>query len=330
MFSPTQIQSFVTAVEEGTLSAAARKLGVTQPAVSQHLAQLEKAAGEALIVRTRHGVRTTRAGEIMLAHGTAILSEMARISEGLDALRGKVSGVLTVSTNMVFNQTLMMPIFMDLQREHPDLRLILRPTDTFLDVETDGIDIAVRAGSTGEGSGVVRRVAALETALVASPDYLSKIGHPAGPEDLVRHHYIQYKKDADQTHLDLEIGGELVPVPITPAFDAQDPNLVMHALESGIGYARLPRFMVAEALESGALAELLPATPPGPKPIFLVQAAHTVETRRNALFRAKLFGEIDRGAYMSLSATARQELQEAEDDLTPCDRVPRQSATAGL
>lgn len=317
MYNPVQIRSFVTAIHEGSLSAAARKLGLTQPAVSQHLNQLERSAGQVLVVRSRNGVRATQAGDVVLRHGQRVLQELTRMSEHLDDLRGEVTGRLSVSTNMLFNQTLLVPLLGNLKRDYPKLVLNTLPTDDFVDVEADGIDIAIRTGQPGNGSGVVRRVAELEMVLIAAPDYLVKEGTPASVQDLAALHYIQYREDPDQSHLDMMVEGQAHAVKITPAFDAQNPNLILHAVHSGLGFARVPRFMAFDALQTGDLIEILPKTPPINKPIFLVQAAHTVEAPRNVLFRKRLFAQIDQSPFMDLTRSAHAEMKNAKTGLDP-------------
>lgn len=317
MYNPVQIRSFVTAINEGSLSAAARKLGLTQPAVSQHLSQLERSAGQTLVVRSRNGVRATEAGNVVLRHGRLVLQEFTRMKENLDSLRGDVTGRMSVSTNMLFNQTLLVPILGGLKRDYPKLILDTQPTDDFVDVEADGIDIALRSGRPGDGSGVVRRIATLETVLVASPAYLKEHGTPKSPEDLVHLNYIQYREDPDQSHLDMMINGQPCPVQIKPAFDAQNPNLILHAVNNGLGFARIPRFMAHPAFEARELTEILPETPPVAKPIYLVQTPHTIDAPRNILFRMRLFEQIERSPFMGLTRSARDELKNAVSGLDP-------------
>ena len=317
MFSPTQIRSFVTALEEGTLSAAARKLGLTQPAVSQHLMLLEREAGQDLVIRTRKGVQATQAGEVMQRHGQKILAEMETIHERLYALKGEVSGRLTVTTNKLFGQTLFLPITTAIKFGHPRLKLVIKASDDLLDLEADGIDMAVRSGVPGQGAGLVRRIAQLEMVLAASPAYLDRVGRPSGPGDLARLSYIQYNEAPHQTHIVLSRGADVQEVPVTPACDAQDPNFVFHAIESGLGFARVPRFVVEEGVTAGKMEVLVPDMAPAPKPIFLIQTAATVETGRNALFRRLLFAQIEERPFMALSASARAELKTAAHGLDP-------------
>lgn len=313
MLSPTQIQSFVTAIAEGSISSAARKLGLTQPAVSQHLSALEAATGQTLVTRSSRGVQTTAAGDIVLQHGRQILREFTDLQDNLDLYAGEVSGTITVSTNVMLNRLIMLPIFARVVTDFPRLTLRLAPTDTFVDLDRDGIDMALRAGEPGTGTGVVRRIADIDTVLVACPDYLAKVEMPQTPAALADLNFIQYRDDPDQTHMDLRINGEVAAVPVSPAFAAQNADLLMHALTTGLGFARVPRFAVAADIADGRLIEILPDTPPEPKPIFLIQNPHAVDLARNRVLRHLMFEAFDGMDHAALSASAARELQAGLD-----------------
>ena len=307
MLPPVQLQSFVTAIAEGSLSAAARRLGLTQPAVSQHLAQLEAATGRILVVRSRRGVTPTPAGDIVLHHSKHILGEYESLKENLDLLSGKLTGTITVSANVLFNRMVMLPVFARVVARFPGLTLKLRPADEFLELDRDGIDIALRSGEPGTGFGVVRRVADIDMALIATPGYLEKAGHPRGPSDLEGLDYIQFRDDAGQTDLDLVFDGAARPVPVAPAFGAQSADLLMHAIQTDLGFARLPRFAVADDIKAGRFVELLPDTPPTPKPLFLLQHPDAVALARNTILRQLIFDELNGLHRVRLTAAAAAE-----------------------
>lgn len=307
MISLLHLRSLVAAFEHGALSRAAAALGLSQPAVSQHLAQLEKELGEPLLIRSRQGVRPTRAGQIAAEHGARMLAEMTRLTETVEALRGEVSGHMRISTNILFSQTLMLPVVAQLRRDYPRLKLDLVATDEILDVERENIDLALRANSPGNGAGVVRKVAELDIALVATPDYLDRIGRPGGPDDLHRLAFIQYRDDPDQSALSLNANGVRVDAPVVTAFAAQSPNLVMHAVETGLGFSPAPRFFVEDQIARGTIEEVLPGyTMPG-KPVYLVQRAHTVDSPRNRLVRGLVLAALAEVSGVHLTAPARNE-----------------------
>lgn len=281
------LRSLVAAVESGSLTAAARRLGVTQPAVSQKLAALEGDLGQQLLVRSRQGVRPTPAGQLAYEHCLLVLSDLAGMRTALDALKGEVTGTLRVTANMLMSQTVMGPIIAELRRLHPQLRVELAATDAVLDIEVDRIDLALRANAPGSGSGTVRKIGEFACLLVATPAYLDSVGRPTGPEDLGRLAYIQYRDDPEERELALRHAAGLVRAPASPAFSAQHPELVLHAVTGGLGFAKAPRFFVQRQLDSGEFEAVLPDYAAMPKPLFLVQAEHVKDTPK-----ARAFGQV--------------------------------------
>lgn len=288
MIMETQVlRSLVAAVETGSLTAAAKRLGVSQPAVSQKLAALESDLGQQLLVRSRQGVRVTPAGQIAYDYGLRVLSNLTEMRAALDTLKGEVAGTLRVTANMLLSQTIMGPILSDLRRLHPKVRVELVATDDVLDLDTDKIDVALRVYGPGAGAGTVRKLGEFECLLVATPAYLDEVGRPEAPDDLGRLGYIQYRDDPEERALMLRHQTGLVQAPATPVFLAQHPELVLHAVRSSLGFAKAPRFYVQGQLDSGTFEAVLPGYAPLSKPLFLVQAEHIRNTPR-----ARAFGQV--------------------------------------
>jgi DNA-binding transcriptional LysR family regulator len=287
------LQSLVAAVDGGSLTSAARRLGVTQSAISQRLSLLEKALGQQLLVRSRKGVRPTMAGSIAYEHGRQVLAGMDRMRTALDGLRGEVSGRLRITANVLLSQTVMGPLITQLMAQHPGLRIELIADDAILDIEARGIDIAVRAGGPGKSGGKVQRIGTLDAVLVAAPGYLDTVGRPKGPEDLVRLSYIQYREDPEENEIAIEHGGTRMQAAVRPAFSAQHPDLTLHAVLNGLGFAKAPRFYAQPYLDSGALAEVLPGYAPPGKPIYFVQLDHIRQSPAGQAFRQALYGHLD-------------------------------------
>lgn len=276
------------AIETGSLTGAARRLGVSQPAVSQKIAGLEADLGQQLLVRSRHGVQPTEAGLLVNTHGLRVLASLAEMQSGLEDLRGQVAGKLRVTVNMLFGQAVMGPVLALLRARHPGLRVDVITSDVVIDLEAEGVDIAVRGGRPGDGPGLVRRIGAMEGVLVASPAYLDSVGRPAGPEDLQRLSYIQYRDDPEEHHLALVHGGAALSAPVSVAFSAQHPDLTLHAVLSGIGFAKAPLFHMRERLEAGTVEAVLPGYAPALKPLYFAHRAHLKDTPNVRAFRAVL------------------------------------------
>jgi DNA-binding transcriptional LysR family regulator len=296
------LRSLVAALESGSISAAAKRLAVSQPAVSQKLAGLEASLGQQLLVRSRHGVSATPAGEVALEHASRVLLSLAEMQTALDALRGEVAGRLRVTVNMVLGQSIMGPLLTEMRTRYPALRVDVLPTDKVLDLEADDIDVAVRGGMSGSGRGLVRRIASMESVLIATPAYLNLAGRPAGPGELARMSYVQYRDDPEEHAMAMLHQGETVSVPVNAAFSAQHPDLTLHAVLSGVGFAKAPRFFINDRLIAGELEEVLPGYAPVPKPLYLVIREHLRDSPNIRAFRGVLLEYLARVTGFSVSA----------------------------
>lgn len=293
--------ALVAVVDAGSISAAARRLSVTQPAVSQKLASLEAALGQQLLVRSRRGVSPTAAGLVAVSHATRVLATLNEMQSALEDLRGTVAGRLRVTVNMLFGRTIMGPVIAGLRQQHPGLQVELLTTDDVIDLDEREIDLAIRTGQVGNGNGLVRRIGSLEGVLVASPSYLDAAGRPAGPDGLRALSYIQYREDPEESELAMVHNGGILAVPVTPAFSAQHPDLVLHAVQSGIGFAKAPRFFVEDKLVSGQWEDVLPGYVPAPKPIYLVVRNHLRDSPNVRAFRSALLAHMSEISGFSLS-----------------------------
>jgi DNA-binding transcriptional LysR family regulator len=284
------LRSLVAAIEEGSLSAAARRLRITQPAVSQQIAALEQGYGVELVIRGRNGITPTEAGQLAVTHAAEVLARLAQMGDELAALNSSPDGRLVVACALLMAQTMLVPVMADLRRSHPGLKIDLRASDQVQEMEAIGADLAIRAGEIGPSSGTVRRLADIEQLLIASPTYLDRVGRPKGAGDLARLDYIQYKDDPEERVIKLADGSL---APVTVAFAAQMPNLILHAVQNHLGFAKAPRFFVHEMLARGEVVEVLPGQGPAPKPVYLVRAPGTQgASRRVAVFAERFIAQL--------------------------------------
>ncbi|MHA6300343.1 LysR family transcriptional regulator [Devosia sp. CAU 1758] len=295
------LRSLVAAVDAGSISGAARRLSVSQPAVSQKLASLEAALGQQLLVRSRNGVSPTPAGDVVLDHANRILSSLAEMQTALDAMRGEVAGRLKVTVNMLFGQAVMGPMLADMRGRYPALRVIVLPTDKVVDLEAEDIDVALRGGTQGSGRGLVRRIATMEGAIVASPAYLAAVGRPSAPDDLARLSYVQYREDPEEHAIAMVHDEETLSVAVTPSFSAQHPDLTLHAVLGGMGFAKAPRFFIEDQMRAGAMEDVLPGYAPVPKPLYLVTREHLRDSPNVRAFRTVLVEHLSRMSGFTIS-----------------------------
>lgn len=263
---------------------------ITQPAVSQQIAALEQLYGVELVVRGRNGVRLTEAGEIASSYAEQVLSQLATMNDAMFALQSSAEGGLSVACPLLIAQTILVPVLADLRRKHPKLKIDLKARDQLQDSAETPCDLEIRACRLGPAEGSIRKLAEIEQVLVASPAYLSRTGRPTALSDLARLDYVQYKDDPEEKFLPLSSGEQ---APITIAFAAQMPDLILHAVENHLGIATVPRFFVQSQLDAGAIEEVLPAHQIAPKQLFLVRASGTLgKSRRISIFTDRFVSEL--------------------------------------
>jgi DNA-binding transcriptional LysR family regulator len=303
-------ESYVSAVQSGSLSGAARLRGLSQPAISQQISALEADFGIRFLRRGRSGVQMTQAGELLYKHAQAILEQHSDLIAGLETLSERVAGRLVVTANPGFSQHVLGDVIVDLKRAHPDLDVILRADARILDIEAEGIDIALRSGTVGDGGGVVRKIATMSMLLVATPEYLDMAGRPETPDDLQRLDLVRFKASNDQIATTLRRGDEIIQAPIKIGFTAQYPDLVEKALIGGLGYAKTPEFLVAQNLRQGRLEVVLPDWAIPQIELFVVFPDREIRAPRFAAFLNVLLDHLARTAGIDvLPSTSRMRYQ---------------------
>jgi DNA-binding transcriptional LysR family regulator len=249
--------TFVRVVEAGSFSGAARSLRQSLAAVSRQIATLERDLGATLVVRTTRRLRLTEEGRLFHAHAMRLVreAEAARAS----VRRGnQVAGHVLVSSSVTLGVRLLVPALPLLLEAHPELSVELRLEDHAVDLVSEGVDIAVRAGLElpDTTSLVAVPLARFERHLVASPAYLKKCGRPRSVASLAAHAALVGPRSRG-TWSFVE-GGEPRTVQVESRMQVGTLLGLRAAALAGGGVAVLPDFVIADDLASGALARVLP------------------------------------------------------------------------
>ncbi|MFC5519734.1 LysR family transcriptional regulator [Polaromonas jejuensis] len=176
---------FAEVVAAGSLTAAARQLGMTPSAVSQHLRQLEQSLGLALLHRSTRRLTLTEAGERYHAGCAAMVAAARSAEQALARLRDEPEGELRLAAPIGFGSllaTALAPL-----RSYPKLKLGLLLDDTLIDLIESRVDIALRVGTQADSTLVARKLGSMKRQLCASPAYLAERGWPVQPQDLLQH-----------------------------------------------------------------------------------------------------------------------------------------------
>ncbi len=255
-----QIREFVQIADSGSISAAARVLGLAQPTLSRHLAALETQAGSTLVRRDTHSMSLTAAGLILLDEARSLLAQVDRMSSRLQGERARLRGSLRIVSVVDIGQWVVSRVLSRFRQQHPgvtaELHLINRPI-RFI---KEGFDCAILAGSSTDRHLSVKKIAELPRRLVAAPSLLRAHGTPRRPDDLtslpwlgiLQPHF--YSRD----NLDLHRGGKSLNLKLPPVLLLDTVTALREAALEGAGFTMLPDWMVGHDLADGRLMQLLP------------------------------------------------------------------------
>lgn len=264
------LQTLITALDEGSLNRAAQRQGISQSAVSQQIRQLETHFGQQLLLRTATGVHATRAGATAAQHARQLLMGYAALEADLEQQSDRLSGTYRISVGTVLGRSVMGPLLLQMKHSYPELDIVMSMEDRIVDVVRENFDLALRAGTMGDSDGFCRKIAELETVLVAAPDYVRTHGTPTHPNDLQDLKFIRYNDESSDNLLRLSHKNLSLDVPVTAGFTSSDPQLTIQALKGGMGFARVVRIIADDHLTDGSLVQILPGYTPKPKYVYAV------------------------------------------------------------
>jgi DNA-binding transcriptional LysR family regulator len=188
-------RTFDAVLREGSLSAAARELGLTQPSIARHIDALEGAIGATLFLRTPRGLSPTDAALELRPYADLLASTSAALLRTAEGRAGEVRGTVRISASEIVGMEHLPPILAQLRREHPQLTLELVLSNAVDDLLQRKADIAIRMVRPEQQALVARHIGALAIGLHAHRDYLAQRGTPATLAQLSDHDLIGYDTD---------------------------------------------------------------------------------------------------------------------------------------
>ncbi|MFG1269236.1 LysR substrate-binding domain-containing protein [Xanthobacter sp. DSM 14520] len=249
------MQVFVTVVEAGSLSAAARQIGVGQPAISKTIAQLEERLQVRLLVRSTHSLAPTDAGVRFYERARAAIREADEAELEARGAGAGLSGRLRVSAATTFARLLIVPRLPEFLARHPDIEIDVLLDDRVIDLVSEGIDLALRMGELTDSAAIARRIASSRRSVIATPAYLSRAGTPLVPADLATHEAIVYNQlGASWT---FRRNGTEASVAVRGRVRLSAAEGIRAAVLADIGLTVNSDWMFAPEIESGAVRRVL-------------------------------------------------------------------------
>jgi len=188
-------RTFLEVLREGSLSGAARSLGLTQPTIGRHVDALEEALGYALFIRTQQGLSPTQQALALRPYAEALESTSAALLRAASSQGSGVRGTIRITASDVITVEVLPAIVTELHAAYPELVIELMSSNRIEDLLQREADIAVRMQRPSQGVLIARRVGDIELGMYAHKDYLARRGKPARIDDLADHALIGFDKE---------------------------------------------------------------------------------------------------------------------------------------
>lgn len=272
-----ELRVFTQIVESGSLTGAARALGLPSNTVSRRLAALEERLDTRLLYRTTRSMSLSETGRTLLGRAQRILQEVEATELALQREKEGLSGMVKISVPSLLTADLLASV-KGLLRQHHGLRLQVKVNDKPVNPVTEGLDVVVIGGTLSDSSLIARKLSNIHPVLAASASYLAERGHPEKPTDLTEHEILLFVRDPPQSHFTLTDGsGHQHTVPVEGRLEADDGRTLMDALDAGLGIGLTsPRIMRS----SRSLERVLPGYSLGSFPLYAIYPASRQRSAR--------------------------------------------------
>ena len=251
---------FAKVVEASSFSEAARRLKMPVSTVSRQIAELEEGLGVRLLERSTRKLRLTEIGAELLEQARRTLDVHDAVHGIVSHQLADVSGNLRLSAPPNLSDSLLGPIVVAFQKQHPLVRIEIMITERQVDLIAEGIDLVFHVGPLSDSTMIARRILHYRHQLVASPDYLASVEPPRRPRDLLKHPIVTFSHFRPEyrwafRHVN---GREKETVTFLPQLGINDFAGVTTALLSGHGIGDLPPIVQPDLMREGRLVEVMP------------------------------------------------------------------------
>lgn len=253
-----EMVTFAAVVEAGSFVGACEATGLSKPAVSRYVAELEARLGARLLHRTTRKLSLTAEGETFYLRCKEVLANLDEAEAEITARSGEASGQLKVNVPVTFGLLHLAPLWAEFMARHPNVTLDVTLSDRVVDLVEEGYDLAVRISRLPSSSLICRKFSSTRVLLCASPRYLAEHGYPQHPRDLKDHQVMSYSWLSTGETWEFSGPDGPVGVKIAPRMKTNSGDLCRAAALQHQGIILQPSFLVGTDLQSGTLVEILP------------------------------------------------------------------------
>jgi DNA-binding transcriptional LysR family regulator len=244
-----ELSAFMAVVEAGGFSAAARRTGDSQSAVSKAVSALEKRLGVALLNRSTRSVTLTDQGQRYYDRTKPLVDEMDEADSELTSSRLDVSGLIRIAAASTFGRLHILPLIPELLSRNPGLQVDIVLSDFVRDMVEDRIDLAIRVGPVNELDAVVRRVASTPLVCVGSRRYFEQHGVPKTPAELVNHNCLLYGGLAEAANWPFVGPDGRFSVSVRGSLSSNSVETIRAGVLAGVGIGLFAKVSLADELK---------------------------------------------------------------------------------
>jgi len=283
----TLLRAFVCIVECGSISAGARCLRISQPALSRQLQTLEELCGTALLRRDTHHMSVTEPGQRLLADATAMLAHAEEADRRLREDYTTLSGHLRLFATVDLGQWVVTPLVSQFLQANPKVTATLAMNNRPLQMIQEGCDVGILPGKITDESVIARPAGIITLRLAASPAVVKSRPPVKELADLKSWPWVsiagsQFWNPRETTLFDCDGAGQTLR--ISPVLICEGVTSVREAVRDGLGVAVLPDWLIKTEVDSGELMPVLPKLKPKDLPIHVVYAGQRVLPARVSAF----------------------------------------------
>ncbi|MET1416032.1 LysR family transcriptional regulator [Roseibium sp. HPY-6] len=277
--------AFLKVVELGSIRAAARALGQDPSGISRRITRLEQQLGTKLLDRNGNTTVTTAQGQLYFERLSSIIDQLEASEAEVSGENLVPSGLLRVTSAIDFGQEFVADWLLDYRRKYPDVEFDLVLASGFVDLTQTGIDVALRVGNLPDSNLIARKLADVPRVLVASPDYLKRMGTPQHPDNLKTHEHVFFASSNRQNPLELiGPGGAVMRVQRTNGVAINSVRSAVKAVADGVGIHAGPLWAFAGHIERGEVVTILSEFTQKQLPLYAVRNPSAVVPARISRF----------------------------------------------
>jgi DNA-binding transcriptional LysR family regulator len=246
---------FAHVVEQGSLSAAAKQIGLSRAVVSYHLKKLESHLKVKLLNRSTRSISLTEAGGVYYQRCRVIAEQASQANQQIENLKNEPEGLLKITCPVNVGLQLMVPALNEFRLLYPKIELDVKLSDEVENIIKGGFDLAIRGAPLKDSGLQASKLATLPTCICAAPSYLLKNGKPKKPSELTSHDWVIYQQTSPT--LNLSKGSRSFSIITTGSISTNNAAARTAFVEAGHGLARIPLYDALPKIKAGGLELVL-------------------------------------------------------------------------